>query len=151
MRRKTTVWIFQAINCWDYTWEDLNMVKKWGKLKKETGSLLMAAQNNTKSSYYIKEKIDYMQQNSKYRLCGERDETVNHIINEINTLTLRNTRPGITRWKGWCIRNSARDRNVNRLENGLWTSPNPSYWMRRIKLSVIFWHANKAPNPGRKT
>ena len=31
-------------------------------------------------------KIDNMQQNSKYRLWGERDKTVNHIISECSKL-----------------------------------------------------------------
>ena len=31
---------------------------------------------------YMKAKIDYTQQNSKYRLCGDRDETKMHLINK---------------------------------------------------------------------
>ena len=31
---------------------------------------------------HIKTRIDKMQQNSKCRLCGDRDETINHIISE---------------------------------------------------------------------
>ena len=48
-----------------------------GNLKRETESLLIEAQNNTIRSNYIKVKID-MQQNSWYRLCGERGEMVNN-------------------------------------------------------------------------
>ena len=32
----------------------------------------------------IKAKIDKTQQNSKSRYCGDRDETINHIISERN-------------------------------------------------------------------
>ena len=34
----------------------------------------------------MKEKIDKTQQNSRCRLCGDRDETVNHIISECSKL-----------------------------------------------------------------
>ena len=42
----------------------------------------MAAQNSAIRTNYIKAKIDKTQQNSKCRLCGDRDETINHIISE---------------------------------------------------------------------
>ena len=47
-------------------------------LKTENESLLIATQNNVKSNH-IKAKIDYTLQNSKWRLCGDSGETVNHI------------------------------------------------------------------------
>ena len=49
-----------------------------GNLKRETESPLIVAQNNRIRINYIKAKIDNMQQNSKCRLCSDRDETVNH-------------------------------------------------------------------------
>ena len=57
------------------------MVRK-GKLKREIESLLIAAQNNAQRTNHIKARIDKMQQNSKCRLCGNRDETINHIRSE---------------------------------------------------------------------
>ena len=39
----------------------------------------MIAESNTIRTNYIKAKIDNSQKNSKCRLCGKRDETVNHI------------------------------------------------------------------------
>ena len=53
-----------------------------GNFKRETESLLIAAQNNTVRTIHIKARIDKTQRNSKCRLCGDRDETTNHIINE---------------------------------------------------------------------
>ena len=50
--------------------------------KRETESLQMAAQNSAIRTNHIKAKIDKTQQNSKCRLCGDRDETINHIIIE---------------------------------------------------------------------
>ena len=54
-----------------------------GKLKRETEFLLIAAQNNTN---WIKVKIDNTRQNRKCRLCGDRDEAVNYMINECSKL-----------------------------------------------------------------
>ena len=50
-----------------------------GNFKRETVSLLIAAQNNAIRTNHIKARIDKTQQNSKCRLCGDRDETINHI------------------------------------------------------------------------
>ena len=54
-------------------------------LKREIESLLIAAQSNSIKTKY-KAKIDKMQQNSKCRLCGDRDESINHIISERSKL-----------------------------------------------------------------
>ena len=55
-------------------------------LKRETESLLIAAQNNAIRTNHIKARIDKTQQNSKCRLCSDRDETINHIISECSKL-----------------------------------------------------------------
>ena len=44
-----------------------------GNLLRETESLLIAAQNNTIRTIYIKAEIDNKQQISFGRLCGEKD------------------------------------------------------------------------------
>ena len=56
-----------------------------GNFKRETGSLLIAAQNNAISPNHIKGRIDKTQQNSKCRLCSDRDETMNKRIQQIST------------------------------------------------------------------
>ena len=53
-------------------------------VKKE--SLQIAVQKNALRANYIEAKIDKMQQNSKCRLCSDRDETINHIISERSKL-----------------------------------------------------------------
>ena len=56
-------------------------------LKRETESLLIAAQNNAiRTNCFFKVKIDYIQQNSKYRQCVNRYVIVNHIISICSTL-----------------------------------------------------------------
>ena len=57
-----------------------------GNLKRETESLLIAAQGNAIRTNLIKARNDKTQQNSKCRLCGYRDETINHIISECSKL-----------------------------------------------------------------
>ena len=57
-----------------------------GIYKRETESLLIAAQNNAIKTNHIKTRKGKTQQNSKCRLCGDRDETINHIISECSKL-----------------------------------------------------------------
>ena len=65
--------------------ENMDMSKK-RKLQREKESLLIAAQSNTIRTNYIKSRIDKTQQNSKYRICGERDKTIKHILTECSKL-----------------------------------------------------------------
>ena len=65
--------------------------KTWTWLRKEnlmreTESLLISAQDNAIRTNHIKARIDKTQQNSKCWLCGDRDETINHIISECSNL-----------------------------------------------------------------
>ena len=56
-------------------------------LKRETESFQISAQNNTLRTNHIKTIIDKMQQNSRCRLCSDRDETINHVISECSKLS----------------------------------------------------------------
>ena len=60
-----------------------------GNFKIETESLLIAAQDSAIRTNHNKARIDKTQQNSKCRLCGDRDETINHIISDCNKLAQR--------------------------------------------------------------
>ena len=51
-------------------------------LKRETQSFLIAAQNNAIRTNYVKAETDNAQQNSRYRLCGDKNETINYIMSE---------------------------------------------------------------------
>ena len=46
----------------------------------------MAVQNSAIRTNHIKARIDKTKQNSKCRLCSERNETINHIITECSKL-----------------------------------------------------------------
>ena len=63
-----------------WTWQ------RKGNLKRDTESLLIAAVDNAIRTNHIKARIDKTQGNSKCRLCGDRDETINHIISESSKL-----------------------------------------------------------------
>ena len=66
----------------DQTWTWLRK----GNFKRETESLQLEAQNNAIRTNHIKARIEKTQQNSKCRLCSDRDETINHIISECSKL-----------------------------------------------------------------
>ena len=67
---------------WKKTWTRLRK----GNLKREIESLLIATQNNVISTNHVKARIDMTQQNSRWRLCDDRDETINHIMSECSNL-----------------------------------------------------------------
>ena len=52
-------------------------------------SVQIAAQDNAIRTNHIKARIDKTQQNSKCRLCDDRDETINHIISKYSKLAQR--------------------------------------------------------------
>ena len=57
-----------------------------GNFKRETESLQIAAQDSAIRTNHIKARIDKTKKNSKCRLCGDRDETITHIISECSKL-----------------------------------------------------------------
>ena len=57
-----------------------------GYFTRETESLLRAAQNNAIRTNRIKAIRDKTQQNSKCSLCGDKNDTINHIISELSKL-----------------------------------------------------------------
>ena len=60
-------------------------VKK-GYLKKETEGLIMAAQDQAIRTNWIRHNIDKEVFSPSCRLCGERDETISHIVSECKEL-----------------------------------------------------------------
>ena len=79
--------------------------KTWTRLQKGNlirgnDSLLIAVQKDAIMTNYIKMKIIYnIQQNSKYRLYGERNETINHIVSECLKLAKKSTILEMTGWE----------------------------------------------------
>ena len=63
---------------------DISLEKTWtwlrkGNLKRETESLPIAAQNNMIRTNHIEGGIDKTQRDSRGKLCGDKDEMINHI------------------------------------------------------------------------
>ena len=83
----------------DKTW-----IRK-GNLKRETKPLLIAAQYSAIKTNCFKSKIDKREQNSKYKLCGDREKMVDHIKSQCSKhaqkdYKTRHDRVGkLTRWE----------------------------------------------------
>lgn len=60
----------------DETWTWL----KEGKLKRETESFIIAAQDQAIRTIYIKAMIDRSQDDPKCRMCKQNNETMSHIV-----------------------------------------------------------------------
>ena len=72
--------------------------------KRETESYLIATENNAKSTKPIKARTDKVQQNSRCKFCGDRDEVINHIISEWSKFTQ----------KKYKIRHESKDKEIHR-------------------------------------
>ena len=59
---------------------------KNSELKKETEGFLIAAQYQALRTNAIKAKIDKITEDSKCRLCKEKDETIGHLINSYSKI-----------------------------------------------------------------
>ena len=70
----------------DIAGEDRWLWLKQGNLKREIESLILAAQEQGIRTNVIKAKIDNTQEQSKRRMCGEKDKTVNHLISECSKM-----------------------------------------------------------------
>ena len=102
----------------DKTWTWLRN----GNFMRETESLLLAAQNNAIRTNQIKARIDKAQENSKFRVCGDRDETINHIISECSKLTPKEYKTRHN-WVGEVIHwGYANNLNLTIQTNGIYTT-----------------------------
>ena len=83
--------------------EEVADAERWlwlrdGNLKKETESLIISAQEQAIRTNVIKAKIDKTQIDSKCRMCGKVDESINHILSEGSQFVQKNTSADMTRW-----------------------------------------------------
>ena len=121
-----------------------------GNFKRETESLLIAEQNNAIRTNHIKTKIDKTQQNSQCMLCGNRDETTNHIISECSKLAQKEykTRPD---WVGKVIHWEMCDIWIWPYQQMVYAQPSiyPRKWHTQTPMGL--WHTHGSPNLGQKT
>ena len=64
-------------------------------LKRETESLIFAAQEQAIRTNVIKGKIGKLQEQTKCRMCSRTDETINHIVSECPKLAQKSTKKGM--------------------------------------------------------
>ena len=57
-----------------------------GDLKRETESLIVAAQNQSIRTNLVKTKIDKSQKDTLYRLCKKADESIDHVVSGCSKL-----------------------------------------------------------------
>ena len=136
MERKATVLILRATDWRDCIREKLTWLKK-EKLKRESESFLIRAENNGTRTNYFKAKIDDTRQNSEVRLCRDRDEMINHIISECSNEHKDNIRLDKTGRKSDLLK------IVQEIE--IW----PYYWMLYAQTGMQ--DTNRSLNPGQKT
>ena len=119
------------------TW---TMATKRKPQKRETESLLIASQNSAIRINYTIAKIDNTQQNRSWRLCGDKDDTIHHIISECSRVAQRQCkRLDMTGWGRWSFGNWARNWNLTIFLNCICTN------------FLEFWDTNRLLNPGQKT
>ena len=69
--------------------EDSWMWLRRGELKRENKSLLIAAQDQALATNSVKKRYHRTADNNKCRLCGERVESVTHIVSACDMLVQR--------------------------------------------------------------
>ena len=78
------------VSSWDWL--------KRGWMKKETEGMLMAAQDQALPTRNYKVRVMKEQGSSKCRMCGQRDETIMHILSECEKLAQGSTERDMTGW-----------------------------------------------------
>ena len=128
----------------DKTWTCL-----WkGNIKRETESLLMAPQKSSIRTNHIKVRIDKTQQNSKCRLCGVRDETINHIISGCSKLAQKWYKAShdwvgkVIHWE-MCKKSKFDHANKRYISQ---PSTCPRKWHTQTPMGL--WHKNGSPDLG---
>ena len=104
--RQKIISVVQCVESSDYkeaeklkgmqNWKNKDMLSQFvrdtewsGDLKKETEDMIVAAQGQALSTNYVKFRIDHSCVSPKCRMCGDKDETVWHVIGECSMLAGR--------------------------------------------------------------
>ena len=100
--------------------------------------------NRTK---YIKARIDKTQQNSKCRLCGDREETINHIISERSVKEYKTRHVWVEEVVLWELCKKLKFDHTNK-----WYMYNPeSILENETRIPLGLWDTNWSPNLGQTT
>ena len=140
----------QVHGCFKQLINNISHDKTWTWLRKrnfkrETESLLMAAQNSAIRTNHIKARIHKTQQNSKCRLCSE---TINHIISECSKLAQKEYKARLD-WVGkvihWEMCKKFKFDHANK-----WYMHNPALVLEN-DTPVGLWYTNGSSDLGQKT
>ena len=113
--------------------------KTWTLLRKKTSreEMNLFSQNDAIRNDYMNAKNDNTQQNSKCRLCGDKYETVNHIVSKCSKLAQKEYKT-MRDWLGKVIHwELDKKLKFDYTPNSICTNQNPSWQMRRLKFSDI--------------
>ena len=93
--------------------------------------------NNAIRTNHIKARVDKTQQNSRYRLCTDKDEMIDHIISECSqNSTGRNIRLGKTGWAKWSTGNLYKKLKFDHTNK--WYMHNPASELEN-KMHKLLW------------
>ena len=128
-----------------WTW-----LRKWN-FKRETEYVLIAAKNNAIRTNHIKARIGKTHQNTRCRLCSEREEMINHIISEFSKLAQKGYKIRHD-WMGTMIHlelcHKLKFYNTEKMVNAQ-TQICPREW--NAQTFGRFWDKNGSPNPYQMT
>ena len=118
-----------------------------GNLVRETVSLQIAIQNNAIKTRYIWAKIDKTQLTSRCNLCGDRDETINHIISKCSKLAQKEYKT-----RRDCVGKVIHLELCKKLKfdhTNKWYMYNPVFVQRNETQTLLgFWGTNASPHLG---
>ena len=87
-------------------------------LKVQTEGAICVAQEQALRTNYTKYKTDKTWENPLCRMCGERGETVQHIVCECKKLAQRSIREDMTQLQNWSTGNCARNTTLKEKRSG---------------------------------
>ena len=99
---------------------------------------MIAAQNNTIKTNHILARMYKTQENSICTLCGDRDETINHMMSKCSKFSLKENKTRHGWWVKRSTMNCERNLNLTIRVNGICTSQHQS-WRTSRKL---LWNPN---------
>ena len=111
----------------------------------------MAVQNSTIRTNHIKAMIDKMQQNSKCRLCGDKDETINHIISACSKLAQKEYKARHDWVSKMIHREMCKKFKFDHANKWYMHNPAPDLAKWHTQTPMGLWYTNGSPNLRQKT
>ena len=110
--------------------KNLDMAKKMKPFERNWISS-DSSKNNAIRISYVKARIDKMQQNSRYWLCGDRDEIINHMISKCSKLVQKE-------YKTRVLYSVNYDWIMQETESWLWIMQETELWLWIIQETELW-------------